>query len=223
MSQLTLEVEIRNDNQSYTRSSFNNTVTVAPYNADYKRDEDSKHEAGRRLVFLAATLQGVLSANVLDLLGQFAQELSPSPVDPDDLPEDEDAEVEDNAVKVMRIVTFRLKGERDLLSEFTSSLELNTNKQLGRERMKDIVDAVTAPMIKRLVELLVLNEIIPALPDEIRTELEPDVQEAVDGAAAARQRRWQMQEKLEALRAAKAAKARAEELEVAIRAELDAE
>ena len=221
MEQLTLEVEIKNNTTSYSSPAFQTKINIAPYDPSYRRTEDSRHAADQRLVFLAPTLQSVLATDVLGLLTQFMKELAPTPVELAAAPEDEDVEVEDKCVKVERIVTFRLKGGKsDALTEFGSSLDLRTDRNLDRERTRELVDITVKPLIKRLVELLVINEIIETLPDEVRLELPADVQAAVDDAAEARARAWQLHEKLEALRSAKEAKERAQQLEDQIRAEL---
>lgn len=221
MNTLTMEVEIKTSDQSYATAALRDQVAVAPYDPAYKRDEDSKHNAAARLVFLAATLQGQLTEGVLDTLGAMAVELTPSEfVLPADADPDDDVEDTRDLKKAYRSVTFLIKAGSDELAKFTSTLEIQTDRQLGRDRTLELLKPVTSKVRGRLIELLVLNEIIAALPDDPRTELSPDVQAAVDEAAAARSQAWELAEKLEALRSAKEARARAQQLEDTIRAEL---
>jgi hypothetical protein len=225
MAQLTMEVEIKTSDQSYSSAALRDQVAVAPYSPDYKRDGDSKHDAAARIVFLAATLQAVLTEGVLEVLGAMARELAPSEIVPpaqsNDGDDDDEVEVEDtrDLKRAYRSVTFMLKGDRDEIAKFTSTLDIQTDRNLDRDRTLELIGAVTQAVRARVTELLVLNEIIAALPDDPRTAFSPDVQAAVDESTEARSRAWQLQERLEALRRAKEARARAQQLEDEIRAE----
>ena len=223
MNTLTLEMEVRNNNTSYTSPSITVKTIVAPFEPSFKRNEDATYPAAQRLVFIAPVLHKVLAENVLALLGTVSDELTPPPVEPVAVPEGEDPEeVEVAGVDVERLITFRLKA-MDVLAEFGSGLKLKTTATISRDRMSELLDIAAKPLIARTVELLVLNDVIPALPDEPRTSLPPDVQEAVTAADEARAQAWQMGQKLDALRKAREATARAETLKAAIRAELAGE
>jgi hypothetical protein len=224
MNTVTLEIEVRNSSQSYTSPAITQKTIVAPFEPSFKRSEDAVYPAAQRLVFSAPVLHKLLAENVLTLLGTVSDELSPAPVEPVAAPEGD--EVEDNevaGVDVERVIIFRLKEGNNTLAEFGSGLKLKTTANMSRDRMSELLDIATKPLIARAVELLVLNDVIPVMPSKPRTSLPLDVLEAVNAAEQARVQAWQMSQKLDALRRAREATARVETLKAAIRAELAGE
>jgi hypothetical protein len=234
-STIDLSIVVKESGDTYAKAHMTDAGIMVPFDIEYKRDEYADYAAGQKLGFLAPTLATLLAKETLAFIAAITEELTPvsSIIQADgkeawvETEEDGDGPA---AKDVSRFVSVAMQcpplvkgggtNAMDLV-KFGAGVTVKTTRTIEREKLVELAATFRSSLRDHVLQLLVLNDIIPAMPPAPRTEMSDESRLLVQQADQASNDVWDKRVKLDALRRAKEASAEAARLEAEIRSELE--